>query len=89
MEESIRDLSAAVIFYQVVWLYFEDALPDNLIRARIDSAKNALLFTSATNGEIAEDLGYNNLPHFMRQFKAMDGMTPNGYRKIKDHLPER
>lgn len=62
---------------------------DDLIRARIDSAKNALLFTNATIGEIAEDLGYNNLTHFMRQFKAMTGMTPNGYRKIKDHLSER
>lgn len=54
---------------------------DDLIHARIDSAKNALLFSNLSIHEISDSLGYNNLTHFMRQFKSIAGYTPDQYRK--------
>ena len=53
----------------------------DLINARINSAKNMLLFTSEKVEEIAWKLGYQNVTHFIRQFKKMVGCTPAVYRK--------
>ncbi len=69
---------------------YGNAPMDDLIRARVDSAKNALLFTNCSLAEIAEKLGYRNLTHFMRQFKALTGQTPGQYRsagKQSETLP--
>lgn len=68
-------------FYTIYKNIYGNSPMDDLIRARIDSAKNALQFSSTSISEIAENLGYNNLTHFMRQFKGMTGMTPDQYRK--------
>lgn len=68
-------------FYTIYKSIYGNSPMDDLIRARIDRAKHALQFSSASISEIAENLGYNNLTHFMRQFKGMTGMTPDRYRK--------
>ncbi len=68
-------------FYTVYKSVYGNSPVDDLIRARIDSAKNALRFGNASLAQIAETLGYANLTHFMRQFKAFTGMTPDTYRK--------
>ena len=68
-------------FYTIYKNIYGNSPIDDLIRARIDSAKNALQFSSTSISEIAENLGYNNLTHFMRQFKGMTGMIPDQYRK--------
>lgn len=60
---------------------------DDLIQARIQNAQNALLFSSLSISEIAEDLGYRNLTHFMRQFKAITGTTPRKYRESQNDNP--
>ena len=60
---------------------------DDLIQARIQNAQNALLFSSTSISEIAEDLGYQNLTHFMRQFKAITGTTPRKYRETQKESP--
>lgn len=54
---------------------------DDLIRARIDSARSSLKFTNHTICEIAESLGYLNTTHFCRQFRQIVGMSPSQYRK--------
>ena len=51
-----------------------------LIRQKI-----ALLFTDRTISSIAESLGYNNLTHFIRQFRSFTGMSPSGYRRNRDN----
>ncbi len=52
-----------------------------LIEARIDHAKK-LLATSALNvSEIAGSLNYDNVFYFSKQFKAVTGMTPTGFRE--------
>lgn len=56
---------------------------DDLISARIEAAKNLLVFTDDAIAGIAERLGYSNVSHFHRQFKNVVGITPCVYRKQK------
>ncbi len=60
---------------------------DDLIHARIQNAQNALLFSNESVSEIATALGYSNLPHFIRQFKAISGTTPSQYRESRSETP--
>lgn len=53
----------------------------DLINARINNAKNMLLFKNMLIDDIASELGYNNTTHFIRQFKSFVGITPSQYRK--------
>lgn len=68
-------------FYSVYRSVYGSSPVDDLIRARIDAAKNALLFSSQPVSVIAESLGYNNLTHFIRQFRSFTGVSPSCYRK--------
>lgn len=70
-------------FYSVYKGIYGTSPVNDLIIARINSAKNALLFTNQSVLEISESLGYNNLTHFMRQFKSSTGCSPGEYRKQK------
>lgn len=54
---------------------------NDLICARINSAKELLSSSSKSITEIAESLGYNNITHFMRQFHSITGTTPKKYRE--------
>lgn len=53
---------------------------DDLIQARIDNAKIRLSDTDESIQQIAEQLGYQNVTHFSRQFKAFTGMSPSAFR---------
>lgn len=53
----------------------------DLIRIRIDYAKDLLETTDLSLEQIAYTIGYNNEIHFYRQFKATTNMTPAHYRK--------
>ena len=55
---------------------------DDLIRARIDNAKNALMDTNKSVEEISSSLGYNNTTHFCRQFHKYVDRSPSQYRKL-------
>lgn len=68
-------------FYTLYRTIYGTSPMDDLIHARIESAKNGLLFSKQSIQEIAENLGYNNVTHFMRQFKGLTGTTPNQFRK--------
>ncbi len=52
----------------------------DLINAKINSAKNMLLFQNMRIDDIAIALGYKNTTHFIRQFKANIGISPTAYR---------
>lgn len=52
----------------------------DIIHARIEYAKQLLCTTSLSIRHIAEQCGYENDVHFMRQFKKVTGMTPTEYR---------
>ena len=60
---------------------FSTSIKDDIISSRIDKAKQLLDHTELRVQEIAEQCGYNNENHFMRQFKEKIGVTALQYRK--------
>ena len=56
----------------------------DLIEAKIRYAGSLLLSDeSLILPQVSEMLGYNDQYHFIRQFKAVTGLTPGQYRKEK------
>lgn len=55
---------------------------DYLRRVRIERAKELLVNTSLSVGEIAEKVGYETLFQFSRLFKKYMGIAPTEYRKL-------
>ena len=53
----------------------------DLIRARIQAAESMLRSTDTPIIHVAQQLGYQNVTHFIRQFKAHTGISPSQYRK--------
>lgn len=62
---------------------------DDLIRARIDTAKNRLTDTDLPVQTLAQELGYRNVTHFCRQFKQLTGQTPSAFRTHSTTLEEQ
>ena len=54
-----------------------------LARARLEKAAFYLKETKLTVTEIAYEVGYRDLSHFMRSFKKHFGVTPLGYKKAQ------
>ncbi len=52
-----------------------------LNRKRIDTAKEALIYTDKRINEISCMVGFENTNHFIRLFKQQTGVTPLAYRK--------
>lgn len=67
-------------FYTVYKDIFGNTPIDDLIQARVERAKNLLTYGRKTTEEIAEELGYLNTTHFIRQFKSCTGVSPQRYR---------
>ena len=53
-----------------------------LTRVRIDEARALLRDTVTSVAEIFKTVGYGDLKHFTRTFKAEAGLTPGEYRKL-------
>ena len=70
-------------FYSIYKSIYGISPTADLISARIDKAKNLICFTNKKVEEIAEILGYDNVTHFIRQFKKEVGKTPSEFRKNK------
>ncbi len=68
-------------FYTVYRQAFGNSPIDDLISARIESAREMLRATDNSINQIAESLGYGNTTHFIRQFKKVCGITPQKFRK--------
>lgn len=82
---SINDFAEEVhlssSFFRHLYKEFFNISPQSdLINARIQYAKYLLKTTDDPINKIAEDCGYTNHEHFMRQFKNKVGMTPSEYR---------
>ena len=68
-------------FHTVYRAAFGISPVDDVIHARIDTAKNRLCNSDETVACLASSLGYRNVTHFCRQFKQITGMTPMEYRR--------
>lgn len=60
---------------------FSTSIKDDIIAYRMNKAMQLLAQTDLRFQEIAEQCGYNNVNHFMRQFKEKNGVTALQYRK--------
>ncbi len=92
--EDVREagLPSVKYFADKVFLspnYFGDLIkkmtgksPQEYIQNKIiDAAKEMLLGTEKSVGQIAEDLGFQYSQHFNRMFKKRVGLSPNEYRR--------
>lgn len=48
---------------------------------RIERAQYLIATTNLSNAEIAEKIGFENLPHFSKTFKKVTSLTPGEYKK--------
>jgi AraC family transcriptional regulator of arabinose operon len=53
-----------------------------VILARIERAKFYLTTTDMSIKSLSDFCGYENELHFVRQYKAKEGLTPSQYRKL-------
>lgn len=53
-----------------------------VIYYRICEAKKLLVSSEFSIDEISFKVGFNNTSNFIRKFKALEGITPNNYRKM-------
>lgn len=53
-----------------------------IIYLRMAKAKSLIRTSTMSISEIAYTVGVDNISHFTRQFKKLEGMTPGQYRKI-------
>ena len=67
-------------FYAVYKARFGLPPMEELISARIETARRRLTDTRISVRDLAENLGYQNVTHFCRQFRQRTGMTPSQYR---------
>lgn len=67
--------------FQKIYKQFFLITPTNdVIRARIANAKSMLRYSSKSIYETANECGYKNVEHFIRQFKKNTQLTPKQYR---------
>ncbi len=59
-----------------------------VVKLRIDVAKRLLLRKDRTVTEVAAQVGYANLSHFIKSFRMLTGVTPASYRDGASAQPE-
>ncbi len=75
-------LCLSISYFQHLYKqYFSCSCQQDIINARLKSARYYLKNSNMKIREIADFCGYENELHFMRQFKKFAGMTPTKYRK--------
>ena len=83
---TVASMSAAVHlseshFQHLYRYYFGDSCMNDVIKARLATAKKMLKHTDMKISQISEKCGYKNVEHFTRQFKNLTDMTPGRYRQ--------
>ena len=68
-------------FYSAYKQVFGISPIKDMINARTEAAKNYLLSGKYSVSDVAAIVGYDNEFHFIRQFRAMTGVTPGKYRE--------
>lgn len=70
-------------FHRIYKGLFGTSCKEDIISSRMKKAKWLLENTSLPVSQIAEQCGYANNSHFIRQFNERTGQTPSDYRKNK------
>lgn len=69
-------------FHRLYKEIFNTSCKEDIITSRIEKAKWMLENTIVPVSQIAEQCGYLNISHFIRQFRLRTDMTPSDYRKL-------
>ena len=72
-------------FCELYKLYFNNSPINDLINMRIKKAKQFLLCTDKSVGEISVLCGFETVHYFSYIFKKYVGSSPNKYRKFTDN----
>jgi len=62
--------------------YLNHTIHEEITRVRIEAISKMITETSLSIGEIATHMGFNNINHISRYFKASKGVTPHEFRTI-------
>lgn len=81
--EELADLAhLSPSYFQVVYKKaFGITCMNEVINAKLEQAKLLLTSTELPVSVVAAEVGYNEVYHFIRQFKKSTGMTPGAFRK--------
>ncbi|WP_158289688.1 helix-turn-helix domain-containing protein [Paenibacillus flagellatus] len=60
---------------------------DYVNHCRLEQAKHLLLTTDLVLKDVVRDIGYFDVPSFIRKFKQTMKVTPGEYRKLRDDRP--
>jgi len=82
-EAALRTGLSGSHFQRLYRKHFGVSFTEELITFRMDRAKYLLKNTSMTVQRIAEECGYTNAAHFMRQFKEREKISAGKYRKAE------
>src|ERR1051326_1080907 len=74
----------ATRLFELFRQHYHTTPADLLLRARLDTAKRALLANNASLAEIAHDAGFESLSVLHEHFRAFNGLTPAAYRGLKN-----
>jgi AraC family transcriptional regulator of arabinose operon len=82
IEELAQKAHLSHAYFQVMYKKaFGVTCITDVINAKIAQAKVLLTSTDLPVKEVAQELGYNEVYHFIRQFKKSTGFTPGAFRK--------
>ena len=81
VSEMARSVALSESYFQHLYKdVFETSIIADVIASRIERAQFLLSSTHYSIGRIANECGYKNDVHFMRQFKREVGVSPSEYR---------
>ncbi len=84
-DAALRTGLSASHFQRLYKRHFGISFTEDLISFRMERAKYLLKNTSMPVQRIAEECGYTNAAHFMRQFKERESMSAGQYRKAANN----
>jgi AraC family transcriptional regulator of arabinose operon len=82
VEELSKMANLSLSYFQVMYKKaFGITCITDVINIKLAQAKVLLTSTDLPVNQISQELGYNEVYHFIRQFKKSTGMTPGAFRK--------
>ena len=79
-----KDAAMSRSYFQHLYTnFFGVCVSADIQESRISHAKYLLMSTEESVARIAEQSGYRNDVHFMRQFRKITGMRPTEFRRIQ------
>ncbi len=82
IQQMADEVSLSPAYFQVLYKKaFGVTCMTDVIQTKVAAAKEYLLSTDMSVASIAEELGYAQVYHFIRQFKKYAGLTPGAFRK--------